>query len=1703
MRIKASSWTTSNSLKMKAVDEPAYLTVGTDVSAKYRGAFCEAKIKTVKRLVKVKVVLKGESTSQVVQDDQVKGALRIGSTVEVRTNEGPSTQAVISKLTDASLYTVVFDDGDEKTLRRTSLCLKGERHFAESETLDQLPLTNPEHFGTPVIGKKSNRGGRRSSQPVADEEHHSSSSEEDEEDRRRLKDDILGKVCCVQDTSDRSGWYLALVVSPSCSDEMMVKKDQCLIRSFSDSKFSTVSRKDVHVVAADAITRPEFSCRKGHKAAVSFLRSQEVPELWKMDMSQILDSSSSDEDEEVGGREKDSEEEEEGKKKRNIKEEPEEEADPEERDHFLQQLYKFMEDRGTPINKPPVLGYKDLNLFKLFRLVFQLGGCHKIESGTVWKQVYVDLGIPVLNSAASYNVKTAYRKYLYGFEEYCRSASITFRTIHHNNPRPPSALASPAPEEAEPKDPGPIRVQAAVEKEEPESDGERGGGGGGGGGGGLRRSLPSPRGRRRWPGKSDRRDSISQMERDRLKEERGDGLSRMERDRQERGDGLSRMERDRLKEERGDGLSRMERDRLKEERSGETSGEEQREGERVPPRRRSHRRHDDSDKESGEDEEEEEEEEDEDEDVERRRERGEGEEGDEDEDSLMGTKVRVKYGRGKSQKIYEANIKKMDSDDGDQIYLVHYYGWNVRYDEWVKADRIIWPVDKGATKRRTRKKLKNKEDGDRGGEEEKGLMKPGSGRRGRPQTRTPPSTSSVRSFSKTPSSDGQGRRNESSPTTANGDETPRRRNRMSGVYDSDRPSYEDSGNSSEDSGSEDAPPHLREEVDLNEEEEEGPKAEAELKEEEPEEELDLKEDTALSGEGLKEEAELSGSDVLPPAGNTAVATATVEPATAAATPCPSVPQEQEDRGQSERKEPQRGEEPESGGAMSPSHNKMSPSHNKMSPSHNKMSPSHNKMSPSRKMSPSNLKMSPSHNKMSPSHKISPSHLKMSPCLPDKQLDLSLEASPKPKGRRSSAKEIGAETPPRAPPTSSMTPPSSSLTPPTSSMTPPTSSMTPPTSSMTPPTSSMTPPTSSMTPPTSSMTSPTSLKTPPISSMTPPTSSMTPPTISMTSPTRPITPPTCTMTTPNSSTTPPSHTMTPPPCPMTTPSHTRSPPSSRMTPPMSSMTPPTTAVSPPTSAVTSPKNTRILPPAAVATPTKVMAPPSNHTTPPTHAVAPPTHAVTTPTGAVTHASQLALSPLRGGLLKRQDEPMVVLHCLPAQHLPPEPPPSLDSDTDSAPEDDSLGPDDDGLALWGGNMVNMAKRKALEQPGADKKVRLEQPPQDGPRHVTPRLPHLQAQTPPRAAPVLAQTPPRPAQTPPRPAHILPQTPSRPAHVLPKTPPRPAHILAQVAVVPPSEARARGAEWREEQAPPPPAARGAVLHPAPRPGPTEQLLHPQAQQSLSIQHRQGPPAQQGPPTAQLHQQAQPQQSAAPEEMGPQMDPEALVCHEVDLDDLDEKEKAPPSGKLLYQSPVPAPPPPPAPPTADQPRLQEEGLEDQPNLSPYEGKDRGQKRLLDGNQNPSAKKAKRSQKSTDAGGKTDRNGTAQSSDSEDPSAPDPPLLPDQTKLCTPVKQALSRAGKPSRSPQMSSPHRTYKWSFQLDELDRMSSSERVSFLQDKLQEIRKYYLSLKSEVASIDRRRKRLKKKEREVSNTTVSTSSGSEGMTPPQSSVAVECR
>ncbi|XP_040033900.2 AT-rich interactive domain-containing protein 4B isoform X3 [Gasterosteus aculeatus] len=619
---------------MKTLEEPPYLTVGTDVSAKYRGAFCEAKIKTAKRLVKAKVTFKPDLSTAEVHDENIKGALKVGAVVEVKNQDGVYQEATINKLTDASIYTVVFDDGDEKTLRRSSLCLKGARHFAESETLDRLPLTNPEHFGTPVIGKKGNRG--RRSNPIQEEELSSSSSEEEESDQRQ-NEDLFGKVVCVEGVAcadkKKTTWYPALVISPDCHDDVTVKKDNIFVRSFKDGKFYTVLRKDVREMNSDSPPKADAGLKAALDAALDFLQRFVVPSTWK---TEVKEESSSSEDED--------EEEEEAQEEDTSGKDEEEEVEPfpEERENFLQQLYKFMEDRGTPINKRPVLGYRNLNLFKLYRLVHKLGGFDKIESGAVWKLVYQDLGIPVLNSAAGYNVKCAYRKYLNGFEEYCTSTAITFRMDLPLKQAPKGEVksegeASGAPvtssSSEEPKDQvdgDPCGTPSVVCKDEKPD---------------LARNKTEPEPPKSEEAKDGGSDSEDGGEDGPLNGDADEGSS------------TARLGPESAKEERDD-----------EQESKDNSG-------------------DDSSQE--------------------------GEEGEEFECYPPGMKVQVRYGRARNLKTYEATVKEADVEGGEVLYLVHYCGWNVRYDEWIKADKIVRPANKNVPKIKHRKKIKNKAERER------------------------------------------------------------------------------------------------------------------------------------------------------------------------------------------------------------------------------------------------------------------------------------------------------------------------------------------------------------------------------------------------------------------------------------------------------------------------------------------------------------------------------------------------------------------------------------------------------------------------------------------------------------------------------------------------------------------------------------------------------------------------------------------------------------------------------------------------------------------------------------------------------------------------------------------------------------------------------------------------------------------------------
>lgn len=90
------------------------------------------------------------------------------------------------------------------------------------------------------------------------------------------------------------------------------------------------------------------------------------------------------------------------------------------RDQFLKDLYSFMEVKGQAITKTPSLGYQDLDLFLLYRLVIERGGMDEVTRKQEWKTVYQDLGIPTMSTSASYNTRTNYKKYLYLYElEHC------------------------------------------------------------------------------------------------------------------------------------------------------------------------------------------------------------------------------------------------------------------------------------------------------------------------------------------------------------------------------------------------------------------------------------------------------------------------------------------------------------------------------------------------------------------------------------------------------------------------------------------------------------------------------------------------------------------------------------------------------------------------------------------------------------------------------------------------------------------------------------------------------------------------------------------------------------------------------------------------------------------------------------------------------------------------------------------------------------------------------------------------------------------------------------------------------------------------------------------------------------------------------------------------------------------------------------
>ncbi|KAM8720179.1 hypothetical protein ACLKA7_006255 [Drosophila subpalustris] len=405
---------------MQQVDDPPSLPVGTEVSAKYKGAFCEAKVSKVVRNIKVKVAYKQGLGSGIVSDDAIKaapGQLRVGAIVEVRhPDRKENVEATITKIQDCSQYTVVFDDGDITTLRRTALCLKSGRHFNESETLDQLPLTHPEHFGNPVVG---GRRGRRRGQL-----NDGSSDDDDESDAKEVvneKEENIGKVVCVETESkkkDKEKWFPALVVAPTAqvSKQATVRirvKDEYLVRSFKDGRYYTVPKKEANEFTREMATKQDGPAVL---AAMEFLDSSVLPAHWDRDSLFGLSNLTSDDEGEIDSDSSDDE-------------------PHEEKDLFVAQLYKYMDDRGTPLNKVPSIQSRDVDLYRLFRAVQKRGGYNRVTAKNQWKLIAMRLGFTPCTLSVMNLVKQAYKKFLQPYGDFHRKLGCSMLMPSRNSNR--------------------------------------------------------------------------------------------------------------------------------------------------------------------------------------------------------------------------------------------------------------------------------------------------------------------------------------------------------------------------------------------------------------------------------------------------------------------------------------------------------------------------------------------------------------------------------------------------------------------------------------------------------------------------------------------------------------------------------------------------------------------------------------------------------------------------------------------------------------------------------------------------------------------------------------------------------------------------------------------------------------------------------------------------------------------------------------------------------------------------------------------------------------------------------------------------------------------------------------------------------------------------------------------------------------------
>ncbi|KRX63348.1 Iron-sulfur cluster assembly enzyme ISCU, mitochondrial [Trichinella sp. T9] len=418
----------SECITFENIPDPLFFPIGSEVSARFKGSFCQAIVKAIVPHLYCKIQSNG--TYFEVELNNVIGDIKVGNQVWFRNPyNGNYNRGVIKVVKDKSDYTVDFDDGDEQTLRRHQLCLRASSSPAPMESQVRSDAGSS---GARVLQFAASSGGDSGTSTTSDVSAPVDANL------------VVGAVVIVQrnlpDLQQLIGesvdltnqCFPALVVTPSAAPHLHCQSTtDHVVRSFITGELSVVTASEVRSIDEWQSREMEsFVLRRGMENAKVYLEQGKLPCGWDKDVLLAAGTSAvRDVSGELSAGEDTS------KTTESSDVDSEDETNDEDRDHFVACLYKFMDERNTPINKCPMLAGKDLDLYHFYRKVMRAGGYTRVNNKNLWKVITDKMSHSLGVNLTVKSVRVAYESFLLSFENFTRKLGFPFKQYTPVTPR--------------------------------------------------------------------------------------------------------------------------------------------------------------------------------------------------------------------------------------------------------------------------------------------------------------------------------------------------------------------------------------------------------------------------------------------------------------------------------------------------------------------------------------------------------------------------------------------------------------------------------------------------------------------------------------------------------------------------------------------------------------------------------------------------------------------------------------------------------------------------------------------------------------------------------------------------------------------------------------------------------------------------------------------------------------------------------------------------------------------------------------------------------------------------------------------------------------------------------------------------------------------------------------------------------------------